>query len=309
MVGSRRRLAAELVLVALKSKDPFLRRNPAGWRLICLGTIAAALLAAVASAKAEDSQQAVESAVGGDRIQRDRPVAENTEDSQHAIESAVGGDGIQRDRPAGESDAGSKAQSPGDAERTRKSLSDQDPDIQHDPPQPRPDETESRSTGSMNLSWLPYAILAVIGIGLAFVLLRYVSHRFAGRNGAAAKTTVAPAATTRVVTAPEPERDRTFDEVDALAASGAFTEAVHHLLLLVQERLRSRIEHGIQVSLTSREILRRAKLPQEAATAFATLVAAVEVSLFGMRAANAATYALCRENGRRVLASAAERMH
>jgi hypothetical protein len=106
--------------------------------------------------------------------------------------------------------------------------------------------------------------------------------------------------------APEPERDRTFDEVDALAESGAFTEAVHRLLLLVQERLRSRIEHGLQVSLTSREILRRARLQGDGATAFATLVAAVEISLFGMRAANAATYALCRENSRRVLAAATE---
>ena len=162
----------------------------------------------------------------------------------------------------------------------------------------------------MDLSWLPYVILGVIGIGLAYVLLRYVMNRMGGRNPASAKV-VEPKATTSVVASSalpgEPERDRTFDEIDALAESGAFTEAVHRLLLLVQERLRGRIEHGLQASLTSREILRRAKLPGEAATAFATLVAAVEVCLFGLRSANAATYAICRENCRRVLAAAAER--
>ena len=76
------------------------------------------------------------------------------------------------------------------------------------------------------------------------------------------------------------------------------------VLSLVQERLRSRLEHGFQSSLTSREILRRARLPGEAQTAFAGLVAAVEITLFGQHAANLATYELCRENSRRVLAAA-----
>ena len=239
-------------------------QNPAGWRLTWFGVLAAAMLTAAAPVSAEDPQQAVESAVGGDQIQRDRPLPERARQSIDEIEKQ--------------------------------------PDIQHNPPVPPPDEPIR--TGPINLAWLPYVILAVIGVGLAVLLLRMAGHRFAARKGASAKT--APAATSRVVAAPEPERDHTFDEVDALAESGAFTEAVHRLLLLVQERLRSRIEHGIQVSLTSREILRRAKLPQDSATAFATLVAAVEVCLFGMRSANAATYALCRENSRRVLAAAAE---
>ena len=101
------------------------------------------------------------------------------------------------------------------------------------------------------------------------------------------------------------ERDYTFDEVDQLAAQGAFGEAIHRLLLLVQERLRSRIEHGFQSSLTSREILRRARLAGEAKTAFASLVAAVEITLFGQQAANLATYQLCRDSSRRVLEAAA----
>jgi hypothetical protein len=252
--------------MALKSEYQFPLKVPAAWRLICFGALVAGMLAVALPALAEDAQEAVESAVDSDQIQRDRPLPE----------------------------------------RARKSIDEieKQPDIQHNPPEPRPDEPIPNRSLDMDLSWLPYVILGVIGIALAYVLLRYVGQRFARRQGAAAKAVPAPATSQVLAAASEPERDHTFDEVDALAASGAFTEAVHRLLLLVQERLRSRIEHGIQVSLTSREILRRAKLPQDAATAFATLVAAVEVSLFGMRAANAATYALCREHSRRVLAAA-----
>ena len=252
--------------MALTSEYQFPLKVPAGWRLICFGALVAGMLTVALPALAEDPEQAVESAVDSDQIQRDRPLPERARASIGEIEKQ--------------------------------------PDIQHNPPAPRPADPMPDGSLDMDLSWLPYAILGVIVIALAYLLLRYVGQRFAGRQGADAKAAPVAAATSRALAAPEPERDHTFDEVDALAQSGAFTEAVHRLLLLVQERLRGRIEHGIQVSLTSREILRRAKLPQEAGTAFATLVAAVEVSLFGMRDANSATYALCREQSRRVLAAA-----
>jgi hypothetical protein len=252
--------------MALKSGHPSPNRIPAGWRLIGFGAVAAALLVAASPAPAEDAQQAVESAVDSDHIQRERPLAERARDSLGAV--------------------------------------NKEPDIQHEPPAPRPEEPPPARM-SWDLGWLPYIILAAIGIALAFLLLRYAGNRYAGRNSAVAAAN-SPTAASRVLATPEPERDHTFDEVDALAESGAFTEAVHRLLLLVQERLRTRIEHGLQASLTSREILRRARLSADGAAAFASLVGAVEISLFGMRAANAATYAACRENSRRVLAAAAE---
>jgi hypothetical protein len=254
--------------MALKSGSSFPNRIPAGWRLIGFGALAAAMLAAASPVRAEDAHEAVRSAVDSDQIQHDRPLAERARESVDEVQKQ--------------------------------------PDIQHNPPAPQPAEAEPPLRIAMDLSWLPYLIIGLIGIALVYILANYLQHRFAGRKGAAAKAAPLVAKSTALPTATEPERDRTFDEVDALAESGAFTEAVHRLLLLVQERLRSRIEHGIQVSLTSREILRRAKLSKEGATAFATLVAAVEISLFGMRSANAATYALCRENSRRVLAAAAE---
>jgi hypothetical protein len=176
--------------------------------------------------------------------------------------------------------------------------------IQRDWPAPKPAPVpEPLPKFSLNLAWLPYAILVLIGAGLLFLAVRYLSYR-TGLKPADRDRPAAGGTSTYALAADEAERDHTFDEVDALAAQGAFAEAIHRLLLLVQERLRSRLEHGYQTSLTSREILRRAKLPGDAKTAFGGLVAAVEITLFGQQPANLATYQLCRENSRRVLAAA-----
>jgi hypothetical protein len=292
--------------MALKSGLSFRHGSCIGWRRGWIAAVAAGTFLAAAPCFADDTRDAVKSAVQTDNIQNSGPEAKD------AVNSALGGDDIQRSAPlTGDEVERRLKKQPTDQERTRKSIDEagKQGDIQHNPPAEKPVTTPpKRSGGGLDLAWLPYAILAVIGVALIYVLLRYVTHRWGNRNPASGKAVTRTVQTSAVSTAAsnEPQRDRTFDEVDALAASGAFTEAVHRLLLMVQERLRSRIEHGLQVSLTSREILRRAKLPQDAATAFATLVAAVEVSLFGMRSANAATYALCRENCRRVLAAAAE---
>ena len=140
--------------MVLKSGYPFPNRMKAARRLIWFGALAVALLAAAPPAPAEDAP----------------------EDAKQAIESAVDGDQIQRDRPL--------------TERARQSLGEvqKQPDIQHDPPEPSPAEpmTPSAPRSPMDLSWLPYLILAVIGVALAVVLLRYLGHRFAGRNAAAA---------------------------------------------------------------------------------------------------------------------------
>jgi hypothetical protein len=213
--------------------------------------------------------------------------ASRADDAKQAVESAVGGDDIQRDAPI------------------RKTIAQAEtPDIQRDQPVPKPEPQPERvPMAHFNLGWLPYPILALIGIGLLVLVARYVGFR-AGLNPADRDRPASePGTSTYALPLDEAERDHTFDEVDALAAQGAFGEAIHRLLLLVQERLRGRLEQGFQTSLTSREILRRAKLPGEANTAFASLVAAVEITLFGEQAANLATYQLCRENSRRVLAA------
>jgi hypothetical protein len=179
------------------------------------------------------------------------------------------------------------------------------PDIQRDAPVPRPLPAPPEIPRvHFNLGWLAYPILALIAAGLLFLAARYVRYRAGLHVADRDRPAAGPGTSTYALAPDEAERDHTFDEVDALAAQGAFAEAIHRLLLLVQERLRSRLEHGFQTSLTSREILRRAKLPGEAKTAFGGLVAAVEITLFGQQAADLATYQLCRENSRRVLAAA-----
>jgi hypothetical protein len=204
--------------------------------------------------------------------------------------------------PAGDS-AGSGDQSQSDV---RKIIAEAEtPDIQRDPPAQKPPASIPRLPRiHFDLSWLPYAILVLIAAGLVFVAARYIRYR-TGLHAADLDQPPEPGTATYALALDEAERDHTFDEVDQLAAQGAFSEAIHRLLLLVQERLRSRIEHGFQSSLTSREILRRAKLAGEPKTAFASLVAAVEITLFGQQAANLATYQLCRDNSRRVLAATA----
>src|ERR1044072_1554547 len=127
--------------MALKSGSLFPNRIPAAWRLIGFGALAAAMLIAPSPPPAEDAQQAVESAVDSDHIQRDRPLAERARDSLGEVNKA--------------------------------------PDIQHNPPAPRPEEPPEPPRKPWNLKWLPYIILAVIGIALVFLLLRYVGNRYA----------------------------------------------------------------------------------------------------------------------------------
>jgi hypothetical protein len=215
------------------------------------------------------------------------------DDTQNAVQSAVDSDQIQRRAPL--------------PDEMRKSVqeAERQPDIQRNPPETKPVEVPDRPVARVDLGWLPYLIIGAIVLGLLFLIARHVTFR-AGLRAADRDRPRAKGTTSYGLALDgDAARDHTFDEVDALAAQGAFSEAIHRLLLLVQERLRSRIEHGLQASLTSREILRRAKLPSEASTAFAGLVAAVEITLFGRQVANRATYQLCREHSQRVLSAAA----
>ncbi|HEY4164538.1 MAG TPA: hypothetical protein VGM59_15835 [Dongiaceae bacterium] len=178
-----------------------------------------------------------------------------------------------------------------------------DPDIQKDRPDPKP--PKPRESYRIHFPpWLPYVILGAAGLGLLFLITRLALQYRRPQTDIKAEAPLAASPGTALASGPK-EHDPSFDEIDALANAGAFAEAVHRLLLLVQSRLRPRLESGMQPSLTSREILRRAKLTGEATTAFGRLVGAVELTLFGMQKANAAIYASCREDCRVVLEAAA----
>jgi len=76
-------------------------------------------------------------------------------------------------------------------------------------------------------------------------------------------------------------------EADALAASGQFAEAVHHLLFRSVEDIERRRPQVVRPSRTSRELAEDAAIPAAARDLFARIARLVERSLFGGRPVNA----------------------
>ncbi len=91
-------------------------------------------------------------------------------------------------------------------------------------------------------------------------------------------------------------------ETDALAAAdrlsreGNFVEAMHVLLLHSLSEIRRQLGEQFADSLTSREILRVARLTAAARTALRDIVGAVELTYFGAYPAQQGDYAACRRN-------------
>jgi hypothetical protein len=89
--------------------------------------------------------------------------------------------------------------------------------------------------------------------------------------------------------------DLALGEADRLARQGAHGEALHLLLLYCFNEMRRRFGLGLPPSLTSREILGLSVLPEIRRTGLSVIVSAVEVSHFGGRPVDEATYLSCRE--------------
>ncbi len=83
-------------------------------------------------------------------------------------------------------------------------------------------------------------------------------------------------------------------DADALAAQGRFVEAMHVLLLFSLMEIRRRLKLDFADSLTSREIVRRAKLPEDGTNALRGIVTRVELSYFGDYPASRTDYESCR---------------
>jgi hypothetical protein len=90
---------------------------------------------------------------------------------------------------------------------------------------------------------------------------------------------------------PEPHLAR----AEAFAQAHRFVEAMHELLLQGLADIRSHSAGGLDASLTSREILRRAKLPPAARDQLGGIIAQVEWTYFGLRPAGEAAWAECRD--------------
>ena len=83
---------------------------------------------------------------------------------------------------------------------------------------------------------------------------------------------------------------------DDLAQEGQYVEAMHILLLCAFAEIRRRLSVNFSASLTSREILRRLKLPDTARHALDDIVKRVELSYFGVYPASAQDYVDCRSS-------------
>jgi uncharacterized protein DUF4129 len=83
---------------------------------------------------------------------------------------------------------------------------------------------------------------------------------------------------------------------DRLSGEGRFVEAMHMLLLQGLADIRRALGERFADSLTSREILRGARLPAPARTSLRDIIAAVERTYFGGYPAEQSDYAACRRN-------------
>ena len=81
---------------------------------------------------------------------------------------------------------------------------------------------------------------------------------------------------------------------DQLAAEGRFVEAMHVLLLQGLAAIRVGLDEEFADSLTSREILRSARLSDTGRSSLRDIVDRVELTYFGQRPAALADYVACR---------------
>jgi len=95
-------------------------------------------------------------------------------------------------------------------------------------------------------------------------------------------------------------------EFERHAAEGRYEEAVHTILLALQWEIGRRRRDPFPPSLTSREILRRARLADAVADTFGRVVTVVEGSLFGGEEVVESRYEECAGHYRAVVAGLAE---
>jgi len=151
------------------------------------------------------------------------------------------------------------------------------------------------------LSAIANALLWVL-LGVAVVLIAlmaarelgdYAKDETADDDSAAGDADQGDAAVVRVP----------LGDAEALAGQGRFGEAIHVLLLRTLEELARRVTMRLPRSLTSREILARVAVPDDARVALSDLVSAVEVTHFGGQEPSQDDYLACRERFQRFAAA------
>lgn len=174
----------------------------------------------------------------------------------------------------------------------------EDPAIQWSLPEDRPDD-EITFSGGLGLPLFELLmILGGITIGVVLVLL-FVSYF---RNRAPVERDDDELLTER----PAPAialSDRPLDAAAAAARDGRYDEAVHLLLLGTIEEIRTALHVDVHPSWTSREVSRRAPLPEAGRSPLGDLVSIVERSHFGGAEVTAEQYAASLEHHRALRAA------
>lgn len=162
-------------------------------------------------------------------------------------------------------------------------------------PAPRlPGRDEVGGLGSIGQTTL-WVIAIIAGAALLFFVVRELLSL---RLGAGKKRFEASDATVRarVTGGGEAAGPRgLLDEADALAARGAFGEAIHLILMHSLGRLEHVSARAVGRSLTAREILRGTPITARARELLGSIVGASELTHFGGRDAGEADYRSCKE--------------
>jgi hypothetical protein len=139
-------------------------------------------------------------------------------------------------------------------------------------------------------------IVVVAIIVFAAILLSNIFRR--RRPDQDAETAAEPAGTEEQLPPLSP-----LEDIERLARDGRLEEAVHLLLLRFIEDIRERTQAALRPALTSREVLARTTLPDDAKSGFSHVVASVEHSHFGGQPISRETFEQCLA-GYRAFASA-----
>ncbi|MDD9917295.1 MAG: hypothetical protein OXT01_21815 [Rhodospirillaceae bacterium] len=167
-------------------------------------------------------------------------------------------------------------------------------------PDQAPTEEPTVGNPSPVLKFLLWVLAAVGVVLLAYALLRAVVNYFDRQ----AQTEGLPMADSALANGKEGSAPpNSLDEIEKLSNAGAFSEAVHLLLLKCFEDLLRRSIFTSGAAMTSRELLVKAALPAPAQDGLAFIVSAVELGHFGGRQISRATYEQCLSGYRHILAS------
>jgi hypothetical protein len=142
-----------------------------------------------------------------------------------------------------------------------------------------------------NIRLPPETLWVIIAVALGFLLYAFKDLiPFLNRHGAGVLAGEEEGAGDAAPRNPEV----VLEAADELAAQGRFVEAMHVLLLQGLAEMRARLNEPFADSLTSREILRSASLPDNARAALRDVVHSVEWTYFGENPATREDYAACR---------------